>query len=215
MRQTIFRWALPTCVVVVAALSGATRAAEPERATGLQPASQCAKIEKADVVALFERWNGALSLSSIDAMAALYASDAIMTVPGRTAAYQGADAIRAHLRSNRFVPREARVEQRIISLSCNAAVDAGTVRIVPQGAPENASAAPQQFRFVYELRNGRWQIVHHHMAPPPETANYNALAPRKPAKPSQTAARRPADSDADTGGIRSVPWVNGATAFQN
>lgn len=216
MRQKIVQWVMPACVVALAAVtSGALRAAEAERSTGLQPATQCAKFEKADVVALFERWNAALSLSSVDAMAALYAKDAIMTIPGRRAAYQGAEAIRAHLKTNRFAPREARVEQRLISLSCNAAVDAGTLRLVPQGAPETASAPPQQFRFVYELRDGRWQIVHHHMAPPPETANYTTLAPRKPAKTVHTATRRPANEDADAGGIRSVPWVNGAPAFQN
>jgi uncharacterized protein (TIGR02246 family) len=213
MRQTIVRWAMPAFAALCA--GEMARAAEPERSAHMQPAAHCAKIEKADVIALFDRWNAALSLSSVDAMASLYASDAIMTVPGRAAAYQGADAIRAHLKTNRFAPREARVEQRIVSLSCNAAVDAGTVRIVPHGAPENTSAAPQQFRFVYEFRNGRWQIVHHHMAPPPDTANYSVLAPRKPGQATHTAARRPGNDDTDAGGIRAVPWVNGAPAFPN
>lgn len=121
----------------------------------------CAPATLQLAVELFERWNQALKTGDAGKVTACYAEDAVLlpTVSNlpRTCHAEIEDYFRHFLQKQ----PQGTVTQRNVKFGCNKITDAGTYvfRVVEAGGVREV---PARYTFVYEHRNGRWLIVHHH-----------------------------------------------------
>jgi uncharacterized protein (TIGR02246 family) len=150
-------YALVPGLVLASALTAVTAA------PGNARSAQCAPINKASIEMFFDQWDHALATGDPQRVASRYAPDALLlpTVSDRPrmgraeiAAYF-VEFLRGHPRST--------VERRIIRLGCNEAFDAGHYTFMVDGETAGERVPIRaRFSFVYEIRDGRWVITHHH-----------------------------------------------------
>lgn len=126
------------------------------------PARRCTPITWDQVAGLFERWNHSFAGHDPEQVAGNYARDALLLPAFADAPRAGRDAIRDYYAALLPLRPRARVVQRTIKTRCNLALDAGvlSLRLTDSGGVE--SVVPLQYSFVYEYRDGRWQIAHDH-----------------------------------------------------
>ena len=61
------------------------------------------------------------------------------------------------------------IDSRTIRISCNTASDVGTYTFKLSGkTPGTTETVKARYSFIYELRDGKWVIVHHHSSAMPE-----------------------------------------------
>jgi uncharacterized protein (TIGR02246 family) len=130
----------------------------------------CATVTKDQVAALFDRWNASLQTKNPEEVVKNYAEDAVLlpTVSNkpRTTPKEIADYF------EHFVQKSPKgvINTRTIHLGCNDAYDVGTYTFVLTGADGKTSQVAARYSFLYELRDGKWLIVHHHSSAMPEPA---------------------------------------------
>ena len=130
----------------------------------------CATVTKDQVAALFDRWNASLQTKNPEEVVKNYAADAVLlpTVSNkpRTTPKEIADYF------EHFVQKSPKgvINTRTIHLGCNDAYDVGTYTFVLTGADGKTSQVAARYSFLYELRDGKWLIVHHHSSAMPEPA---------------------------------------------
>lgn len=115
-----------------------------------------------DVMALFDRWNDALATRDPAAVAAQYASDAVLlpTVAGHV--HDTREEITAYFTEFlRLAPRGTFLEHEVRVLGPDAAVLSGLYdfAVTRDGTPDTVHA---RGTFVFERRDGAWAIVEHH-----------------------------------------------------
>jgi uncharacterized protein (TIGR02246 family) len=133
-----------------------------------EPAAKCTKASEALIARQFDRWNLAVASGNPDAVAGLYAEDAVLQVAPSQAPLVGRAAIRAHFAN--FLARHAQgtLTMRSIAASCNAASDTGTYAYRLTGNRKGTrTVVTGRYSTFYEYRDGDWVIVRHHAQPAP------------------------------------------------
>jgi uncharacterized protein (TIGR02246 family) len=114
--------------------------------------------------AVVDRWSATYSANDRNALADLYAPDALLLGTTDPVATRGTQAIREY-----FAPldkggrRNTIQEKNVIVLSEDAVVVAGFYDFARK--EQNYEPRPSRFTFVVVKRDGRWMIAHHHSSP--------------------------------------------------
>ena len=128
----------------------------------------CAALDAHDAASLFERWSAALATGKPEVVAALYSEDAVLLPTFSGGPLKGRAAIAEYFRHFLQKQPQGRIDHRSLKLGCNMAADVGLYTfsvIQPDGSLAKVAA---RYSFLYQYRNGAWQIVHHHSAVLPE-----------------------------------------------
>lgn len=117
-----------------------------------------------DAIGIVERWSATYSANDRNALAKIYAPDAILLGTTDPEATRGSAAIREY-----FLPldqggrRNEIKEKNAIVLNENAVVVTGFYDFSRK--EQNYEPRPSRFTFVVVKRDGNWMIVHHHSSP--------------------------------------------------
>lgn len=130
----------------------------------------CATVTQKEIAALFDRWNQSLQTGNPDKVVANYAPDAVLlptvsNTPRDTSA-EIRDYFVHFLQKHPF----GKIDQRMIKIGCNHAVDAGLYTFKLKGPDGKDVLVPARYSFTYELRGGKWLISTHHSSKMPEAA---------------------------------------------
>ncbi len=115
---------------------------------------------------LFERWNDALKTGDPDKVTACYAEDAVLLPTVSNVPRTNHAEIRDYFVHFLAKKPQGTINQRNVKFGCNKITDAGiyTFRVVDG---DQVMEVPARYTFVYENRNGKWLIVHHHSSKMP------------------------------------------------
>ena len=135
-----------------------------------QSTQQCATVSKEQVAALFDRWNASLLTKNPDEVVKNYAPDAVLLPTVSNKPRTTPEGIRDYF--EHFVQKSPKgvINTRTIHIGCNDAYDVGTYTFTVTGADGKPAQVAARYSFVYELRDGKWLIAHHHSSAMPETA---------------------------------------------
>jgi uncharacterized protein (TIGR02246 family) len=135
-----------------------------------QSTQKCEPVSEEQIAALFDRWNDSLLTKNPDEVVKNYAADAVllptMSNKVRTTPGEIRDYFVHFLESS---PRGV-INTRTIHLGCNVAFDVGTYTFTVTGPDGKTSQVPARYSFVYEFKDGKWLIAHHHSSAMPEAA---------------------------------------------
>lgn len=117
-----------------------------------------------DANAVIDNWSATYSANDRDALAGLYAPDAVLLGTTSPVISEGTEGIRQYFKD---LPGSGRkntiIERRTIVLSETSVVGTGFYNFAR--ATENNTPRPSRFTFVVVKRDGRWMIAHHHSSP--------------------------------------------------
>ncbi|MFP4639430.1 MAG: SgcJ/EcaC family oxidoreductase [Guyparkeria sp.] len=121
----------------------------------------CAPATRQLAEDLFNQWNDALKTGDARRVTALYAEDGVLlptvsNVP-RTNHAEIEDYFEHFLEKKPV----GTINTRNVKLGCNKLTDAGTYTFRVTDGDETRDV-PARYTFVWENRDGRWLIVHHH-----------------------------------------------------
>jgi uncharacterized protein (TIGR02246 family) len=156
------RLALAACAVAILALPGLASGQTASTMT-------CAPITQQEVAALFDRWNASLATHDADKVVANYAPDAVLLPTLSNQPRTNSTEIKDYFLH--FVERnpQGTIDTRTIRVGCNNASDVGTYTFRLSGeTPGTTDIVKARYSFIYELRDGKWVIVHHHSSVMPE-----------------------------------------------
>ena len=119
---------------------------------------------KAQVHALFDRWNTRLQTGDPEKVADLYAPDAVLlptlSPEVRTTHAGIVDYMEHFLAKN---PSGEEIQSVVKVLDPRTAIDTGVYRFTFHNADgTTSSTADARYTFVYEKRHGEWLIINHH-----------------------------------------------------
>jgi uncharacterized protein (TIGR02246 family) len=162
LSTAIGRRALGGALAAIALAAAAPAFAQDRVAAG---SAQCAATDKAQIAALFDRWNASLATKDPDKVVANYAADAVLlptvTNEPRTSPAEIRDYFVKFLKNS----PQGTIDKRTIKLGCNLAQDVGTYTF----RFGDGSAVKARYTYVYEWNNGQWLIAHHHSSAMPES----------------------------------------------
>lgn len=158
---------LSVLVTALAALSGCSSLQAPAAATAAAStgAPSCQAASEAEIAALFDRWNQSLQTGDPHKVVANYADRSILlpTVSNkaRLTPAEKEDYFH-HFLQNR---PSGKIDQRLIEIGCNSAVDAGiyTFTFGKTGAVVKA-----RYSYTYAWNGKSWLITSHHSSAMPE-----------------------------------------------
>lgn len=135
-----------------------------------QETQQCAAITPAQVETLFDRWNASLETKNPAEVVKNYAPDAVLLPTVSNKPRTNPEDIRDYF--VHFLEKSPKgvINTRTVHIGCNMAYDVGTYTFTLTGPDGKTSQAPARYTFVYELKDGKWLIAHHHSSAMPETA---------------------------------------------
>jgi uncharacterized protein (TIGR02246 family) len=122
--------------------------------------SRCAAAQARDIDDLTGRWQAALVAGDPDAIAALYAGDAVLLPAMGSAPLAGRAAIRAYFAA--FVGRHAlpTVTMRTVMAGCDMATEMGTARFLITGVRKGTRMfVAGRYTTVLTARDGQWLIA--------------------------------------------------------
>ena len=155
--------------LILLACATATIASVPS-ARGQAPSTMiCAPITQQEIAALFDRWNASLATHDPDKVTANYAPDAVLLPTVSNKPRTNSADIKDYF--VHFLERNPRgtIDTRTIRIGCNTASDVGTYTFRLSGKiPGITDIVKARYSFLYELRDGKWVIVHHHSSAMPE-----------------------------------------------
>ena len=152
---------------LAAALSGCSSLQAPAAATAAASAGapSCKAASEAEIAALFDRWNQSLQTGDPHKVVANYADRSILlpTVSNkaRLTPAEKEDYFHHFLRNR----PSGKIDQRLIEIGCNSAVDAGiyTFTFGKTGAVVKA-----RYSYTYAWNGKSWLITSHHSSAMPE-----------------------------------------------
>jgi uncharacterized protein (TIGR02246 family) len=154
---------LPGLVLLGLAVLGGVGAPTPAGARQAVTQTSCRTLDKAQVAALFDRWNRALLTKRTASVVAEYAADATLLPTVQNGPLIGPEAIGEYF--TQFLKRspQATVETRVIRTGCNIAYDIGLYTFAVDGEQPGArKQVKARYTLVYVPIHGKWLIVHHH-----------------------------------------------------
>jgi len=114
--------------------------------------------------AVIDQWSVAYSANDRDALASLYAPDAILLGTTSPVISEGTEGIRKYFQELPGSGRKNKIIQRqTIVLSETSVVGTGFYNF--SRTTENDTPRPSRFTMVVVKRDGRWTIAHHHSSP--------------------------------------------------
>ncbi len=127
----------------------------------------CKATTEAEIARLFDRWNQALQTGNPDAVVATYAPDALLLPTMSNFPRDTPSEIRDYFVQFLKGSPIGRIDQRIIRIGCNSAMDSGlyTFRLTRDG---KSVEVPARYTFEYAYQDGQWLIVGHHSSRMPE-----------------------------------------------
>lgn len=161
----------------------------PGMAAGLSPATVapavrapdprfCAAVAPELVDSLFQQWADLVNAGDPEAVADLYAADALLlpTLSARTRHSHG--AIADYFSGFATRHPQAQVVEHAVYPACNQLVDAGLYRFrfpAADAAPETVLEA--RYTLVYGFNGQQWQLLHHHSSLLPGSAPVGPVDP--------------------------------------
>jgi uncharacterized protein (TIGR02246 family) len=136
-----------------------------------QASMTCAPVTPQEIVALFDRWNASLATRDADKVTSNYAPDAVLLATVSNRPRTDSAGIKDYF--EHFLERrpQGSIDTRTIRVGCNTASDVGTYTFNLSGkTPGTMETVRARYSFIYELRDGKWLIVHHHSSAMPEPA---------------------------------------------
>jgi uncharacterized protein (TIGR02246 family) len=134
-----------------------------------QSTMTCAPVTQQEVAALFDRWNASLGTHDANKVAANYAPDAVLLPTVSNQPRTDNAGIKDYF--VHFLERnpQGTIDSRTVRIGCNTASDVGTYTFKLSGKmPGTTETVKARYSFIYELRDGKWVIVHHHSSAMPE-----------------------------------------------
>ena len=129
-------------------------------AASVQALAACTKPSEGTIAGQFDRWNQALASRDPDAVANLYAENAVLRVAGQPSPIIGRPAIRDYFAGFLVRRPQGALSRRSISVSCNAASDTGNYVYRLSGQRKGTrTLISGRYSTFYEYRNGDWFIV--------------------------------------------------------
>lgn len=132
------------------------------------PAQTCAPMTKAEVTALFQRWNASLQTGNPAEVVKNYAADAVLlpTLSNKMRTDHAAiqDYFVHFLEKKPF----GKINASEIHIGCNTAYDVGNYTFTVTDKDGKTSDVAARYSFVYEFKDGKWLIAHHHSSAMPE-----------------------------------------------
>jgi uncharacterized protein (TIGR02246 family) len=127
----------------------------------------CPSVAKADISALFDRWDRSLQTGKPSEVAKNYADDAILVPTVSNRVRHTHPEIEDYFQRFLALKPDGRIEEQNIQIYCDVAVDSGiyTFAVVKDGRPSEVKA---RYTFVYHKVGDRWLIVDHHSSGMPE-----------------------------------------------
>jgi uncharacterized protein (TIGR02246 family) len=136
-------------------------ALQPSQSMG-ETARLCSKPSAETVTQLFDRWNAALATGDPDAVAALYADNAVLLPALSDRPIVGRDHIRAHFAQFLALHPQAAVTTRVVDTDCATAVDSGAFVFRVTGRRKGTRMLISgRYAIRYEFRDGDWHIISH------------------------------------------------------
>ncbi|WP_057916459.1 SgcJ/EcaC family oxidoreductase [Lysobacter antibioticus] len=124
----------------------------------------CAQVTEPQVAALFNRWNDSLRTGDPDKVLANYAEDGVLLATLSNEPRTSRAAMRDYFVKFLKSEPQGTIDKRVIKIGCNVAQDLGTYAFkFADGKTVHA-----RYTYVYEWRNGKWLIAHHHSSAMPE-----------------------------------------------
>lgn len=124
----------------------------------------CQVTDPKAIATLFDRWNDSLKTLDPAKVTANYAIDGVLlpTVSNtpRTNHAEINDYFIKFLKSQ----PQGTIDKRFIKIGCNVAQDVGTYTF----GFKDGSKVSARYSYVYEFREGKWLITHHHSSAMPE-----------------------------------------------
>jgi uncharacterized protein (TIGR02246 family) len=117
-----------------------------------------------DATAVVDQWSATYSANDREALAKLYAPDALLLGTTDPVATRGVEAIRKYFEPlDKGGRRNTIVEKNVIIVSDTAVVVAGFYDFSRK--EQNYEPRPSRFTMVVVKRDGKWLIAHHHSSP--------------------------------------------------
>lgn len=125
--------------------------------------SSCQTISKAQVIALFDKWNQGLLTKKTNVVVADYASDATLLPTVQNGPLVGREMIGSYFDYFLKQSPAAKIDTRIIHTGCNFAFDIGLYTFMVDGdQPGSRKQVQARYTFIYAPVHGKWLISHHH-----------------------------------------------------
>lgn len=129
--------------------------------------AQCVAVDSATIEGLFTRWNESLATLDPDKVAANYWEDGVLLPTVSNDMRTSRPEIKDYFTKFLTMKPQGTIDERVIKLGCNSALDAGiyTFSLEKDGKPAKVQA---RYTFTYEYRDGSWKISSHHSSAMPE-----------------------------------------------
>jgi uncharacterized protein (TIGR02246 family) len=129
----------------------------------------CVTVTEDDIINLFVQWNAALKTTPAE-VAKLYAEDGILLPTVENGPLIGSVAIRGYFVDFLKDKPSGEINERIIRIGCNVALDVGLYTFTYAPPPPRPAKDPTKARYsyVYEYDGVHWLIAHHHSSVRPK-----------------------------------------------
>lgn len=133
----------------------------------------CETATKEQIAALFDRWNASLQTKKAEEVVKNYAADAVLLPTVSNKPRTDHEGIKDYF--EHFLQKSPKgvINSRTIHIGCNEAFDVGTYTFTLTADGKTSDVAAR-YTYIYELRDGKWLITHHHSSAMPEKAGAKA-----------------------------------------
>ena len=121
--------------------------------------------DQATIAALFDRWNTSLKTLDSHKVTANYASDAVLLATISNKPRTNHAEIDDYFVQFLKIEPSGVIDTRTIKVGCNIAQDVGTYTFSLKGGKKVSA----RYTYVYQFKDGKWLIAHHHSSAMPET----------------------------------------------